>query len=256
MLLNSVIILLREVLEASLLISVLLFYSHYFKRSNIWLFIALLIGLVGAVIYGHHMAQVSDLFAGVGQEVMNALLHILIYILILLFILTGRFSNAGGGYGSALLMMFIVMMITMREGSEIYAYLQGFAFSEQLKTVLFGALIGTGIGMSVGIFAYYFLVNLSGTYSLTIGVFVLILEAGSMVSQAVQLLMQADWVEQTYPLWDSSHLLSETSITGQLFYALMGYEATPTPIQVVWYLASMAVLVFGYIYQSNSKIKR
>jgi len=173
MLLNAVIILLREVLEASLLVSVLLFYSFYFKRSIHWLLIALLLGVVGAIIYGSYMGQVSELFDGVGQEVVNAMLHLFIYIMIFVFILVGGFSERGGCYSSTALMMFIVMMITVREGSEIVAYLQGFTFSDQLKTVLSGALIGTGIGISVGVFAYYFLVNLPGSYGLTIGLFVL-----------------------------------------------------------------------------------
>jgi high-affinity iron transporter len=42
-----------------------------------------------------------------------------------------------------------------------------------------------------------------------------------------------------YPLWDTSEWISERSITGQMLYALLGYEATPTPIQAAAYLIAI-----------------
>ena len=53
------------------------------------------------------------------------------------------------------------------------------------------------------------------------------------------LLVQADWLPASQPLWNSSAWLPEGSLLGQLLYALIGYEATPGPWQVGLYGASI-----------------
>jgi high-affinity iron transporter len=67
---------------------------------------------------------------------------------------------------------------------------------------------------------------------------VMLIGAG-MAGQASLLLIQADWLPSQAPLWDSSNLVAENSITGQLLYALIGYEATPTPIQAIAYFGGL-----------------
>ena len=64
-----------------------------------------------------------------------------------------------------------------------------------------------------------------------------------MMSQATQFLIQADWLASSNPVWDSSHLISEHSLPGQLLYALMAYEATPTWSQILVYLTSLLLML-------------
>ena len=106
-----------------------------------------------------------------------------------------------------------------------------------------GSAIGLGIGVSVGVVFYYALLGIGGRAATTTGAFFLALVAAAMLSQSVQLLTQADWLPSQYPLWDSSWLVSEQSVTGQLLYALVGYEATPTAAQLAAYV--LAVLLLG-----------
>ena len=75
------------------------------------------------------------------------------------------------------------------------------------------------------------------------GAVLLGLLAAGMASQAAQMLVQADWLPSQYPAWDSSWLVSEQSVTGQLLYALVSYEATPTPLQIFIHIAAIIVLV-------------
>ena len=84
MLLTSVIIVLREVLEAALLISILLALSSVLGLSRRWLGWSLVFGMAGAIIYSLGVAAISDWFDGVGQEVTSAALQFLIYLLLLL----------------------------------------------------------------------------------------------------------------------------------------------------------------------------
>jgi len=85
MLLTSVVIVLREVLEASLLISILCAFSGMLGISRNWVGWSLLFGLVGAVAYSFGVSVITDCFDGVGQEVTNAAMQLVIFLLLLLF---------------------------------------------------------------------------------------------------------------------------------------------------------------------------
>jgi high-affinity iron transporter len=192
-------------------------------------------------------AVAVELFDGVGQEVINASLQILIYIfLCVLAAATVRHSRGFELPGQlfSILMTASVMLAIIREGSEIMIYLSGFMqIKDQLIFVLSGSIIGAGIGVSVGAVFYYALLNLGRRAAILVGAALLALVAAGMVSQATQLLIQADWLPSQYPLWDSSSLISEHTVTGQLLYALVGYEATPTPLQMLIYVAPLLLII-------------
>ncbi len=44
------------------------------------------------------------------------------------------------------------------------------------------------------------------------------------------------------PLWDTSWLLGDKSIPGKLLHTLIGYQARPAGIQVLVYVAALAVV--------------
>lgn len=242
MLLNSVIIILREVLEAALIISVLLALSQKLNVSRSWLAIALVLGLIGSVIYAINISQISMAVEGVGQELVNASLHILIYSFIVVLIVSLRSRT----YHQAIVisMLSCVALATIREGSEIIVYINGFmSIPELFYPVIIGSIVGTGIGISVGVFFYYMISNISLDKGIKLGLFILVLIAGGMVSQATQLLIQADFIVSQQALWDTSSLIGERSLLGQMLYALIGYEATPTPIQTILYISSLIITI-------------
>ena len=86
MLLNAVIIILREVLEAALIISVFLALSHLLNRNLWWMLLALVLGFSGAYVYAVNLSQISMALDGTGQEVLNAVLHSVIFLALLIFI--------------------------------------------------------------------------------------------------------------------------------------------------------------------------
>jgi high-affinity iron transporter len=106
-----------------------------------------------------------------------------------------------------------------------------------------GSVIGASIGISIGALIYYFVISLSYRQSLVLGIGLLALVAAGMLSQAVLLLIQADWLPSQLPIWDSSGWLPETSVTGQLLYALIGYEATPSALQASFYFGGLLLLL-------------
>jgi high-affinity iron transporter len=80
----------------------------------------------------------------------------------------------------------------------------------------------------------------------------LALISAAMLSDAVNMLTQADWLPARHYLWDSSSWLAEDSLMGQLLYALLGYEATPTALQLAAYICGLLlVLVLPSLYKKG-----
>jgi len=259
MLLNAVIIILREVIEASLLISIFMAFCQAYSVSRRWLIPALACGLSMAALYAVNISIVSQWLDGVGQEVINAGIHSIVYFVLLIFLTLAMTIKTGRNKPLIILVMFIgVTFASIREGAEIILYIHGFfGIPDLLQPVLLGGVIGTGIGLSVGVLFYYLLVNLSSQHGAKVGLLLCLCVAGGMVLQATQLLSQADWITSQYPLWDTSMWINERSVIGQLLYALMGYEATPTPIQVMTYISALSLMVIlaAFSYQYSSKVQ-
>jgi high-affinity iron transporter len=251
-LLTSVIIVLREVLEAALLVSILSALSGIMGISRHWLMWAFACGFAGAVCYGLGINTISDLFDGTGQELSSAAMQFLIYCLLILF----AFQAAGSVYGretsgtfTAAIMAAIIALAITREGFEVLVYLSGFMNEwQQFLPVLTGALIGAGLGISTGALIYYLFSNLPSRYALPAGLCLLSLVAAGMLSQGALLLIQADWLPAQLPLWDTSPWLAEQSLSGILLYALIGYEATPTAIQATCYFGGLLLLLMVVLY--------
>lgn len=240
MLLSSVIIVLREVLEAALLFSILIALSKQMGLGIRWLGLSVFIGTCSAVAYGVNIEYVSEWFDGVGQEVTNALLQLIVYFMLVFYMLMlSSFSDKNKASGRLLkfFMIVITSLAMTREGSEIMLYFFSVTRHDNYFMATFiGMTIGASIGVSIGLLFYYLLRSLSSKKSIFIGLTLLLLVAAGMVSQASLLLIQADWLPAQLPLWNTSAYLSEKSVIGQLLYALIGYESTPTSIQVSLYI--------------------
>ncbi len=251
MLINSVVIVLREVLEAALMVSVLLAVSRILQLDTRWLRIALVAGLGGAAIYGHFLDTVSELFEGVGQELFNALLQfsVLGFLTIAVFLIARQRGQRCERHSFLpIVMALAVASAITREGAEVLIYVSGFwHMNDFLSSVGVGSFAGAAIGCSVGVLFYYLLLAVSPARALLTSVVLLGLAASGMSAQAMGLLIQADWVSVAAPMWDSSGFIAEDSLTGQLLYALIGYEASPSAIEVATYAASIAVVALSAV---------
>ncbi len=239
MLLSSVVIVLREVLEAALLFSILIALAKQMSLGTYWLLISFAIGVTGAIIYAVNIVHVSQWFDYVGQEVTNAMIQIMIYCLLVIYMLMLAAFLQQKKISKPLflfVMIGITSMAMVREGSEIILYFFSVTRNDSYYlSVLVGMIIGASIGVSIGLLFYYLLDSIGSYKSGLVALLLLLLVAAGMISQASLLLIQADWLPAQLPLWDSSALLSEQSVFGQLLYALIGYESTPTAIQMALY---------------------
>lgn len=247
--LSALVIILREALEASLIISILLAASYFLSVSRSWVSWALITGMAGAGIVAYFLETVSGWFDGTGQELLNAaLLAAICLSLAGICFFTARHARNRIPDSAPLLCAALAGaagFAIVREGCEILVYMYSFTASlETFIPVLIGGGIGLGIGGSIGVLIYYLIINLPRRRMLQAILAVIALIGAGMTSQAVQYLEQAGLLPAQTPLWDAGGWISETSLTGQLLYALIGYEATPTPSQIGVYLLTLCVMAW------------
>lgn len=257
MLLSSVILILQEILEASLILSVLLAFSVRTGLSRRWVWWALTTGVIAACIYASQVERVSEWFDYVGQEVLNACFQLAICLCLLAFaalhLITRRVVPA---LLWQTLMAAIVTLAIAREGFEILLYGMNFVGDEELwSPVLLGGLLGGGIGVSIGALLYYGLIAVPNKIGAVLLPALLALFAGNMASQGTLLLIQADWLPSGQALWDSNFFIPENSLLGQLLYALVGYEATPTALQAGAYGLQALVMAILFAVGAHSARK-
>ena len=256
---GTAIIVFREVLEASIIIGILAAATRTIRGSKRWLAAGLLAGLVGSGIVAASTDVIGSLANGIGQEIFNA---IVLGIAVLMLAwhniwmashgavlaanakLVGRNIRDGNSECSVLLV--IVGLAVLREGSETVLFLYGIAASGGQSSMMLGGVIGMLLGVAVGytIYAGLLRVPMRWFFAAT-GILVLLL-AASMASQAAHFLIQADLLPSlAAPLWDTSAALPESGLPGMLLHSLIGYDSRPAGMQIVFYVTALAAIYIG-----------
>jgi high-affinity iron transporter len=267
--LASAIIVFREVLEAALIIGIIAAATRNLPGRNIWLLAGITAGLLGSVIVASLTGQIAELAEGVGQELFNAgILGVAAVMLAWHNIWMARHgrqlaSNArqlgndvasGGREMSALAL--VGTLAILREGSETVLFLYGLlAGGEQgFPSVIGGGAIGLVAGALAGYGLYAGFLTIPARLFFAATSSLILLLAAAMASQAARFLVQADLIPSlANPLWDSSWFLGNSSLLGRFLHSLIGYEAMPSGMQVVFYMATLILILTGmHFFRSRS----
>ncbi|MFT6407846.1 MAG: high-affinity iron transporter [Arenicella sp.] len=259
MLLDIIILVLRETIEAGVLLSLLLCISNQHNLTYRWLWSGMLIGAISASIYAANFRFVGEWFDYAGQEVVNASMQFAIYASLLLLCYLLIFSKLKDGRLLQVVLSLAIGLAITRELAEMIIFYSGFFQSDgDLVKAFTSGFIGLMIGISFGVLCYYAINVWSRPISRIIQICLLSFIAAGMSVQAIQLLIQVDWVSASKPLWSTNWLLQESSVFGQMTYAIFGYEATPTLAEVSLYLMTLGfIFVLSAIgYLASSKAER
>jgi high-affinity iron transporter len=167
-------------------------------------------------------------------------------------VLAASAKSVGGdirdGRSECSILLVIVGLAVLREGSETVLFLYGIAASDNggHSSMLLGGLLGVVAGVAVGYAMYAGLLRIPlRWFFAATGVLVLLLAAG-MASQAAHFLIQADLLPSLVaPLWDTSRILPENGLPGMLLHSLIGYDSRPAGMQLVFYLAALITIAAG-----------
>jgi high-affinity iron transporter len=241
MLLDAILTVLRETLEAGVLVSLLASASYGRGIRLYWLAAALPAGIVAAILYALNLPSISAGLGGVGQEVLNASLQYAICALLLATLALLRDAAAQRLLQAC--MGAIVVFSVSREAGEILIFFSSYLRVEtELMRALTSGFVGLFVGFSVGMLTFLALTAARSMLAIRIQTALLALVCVGMAVQGTQLLTQADWLPAGEPLWDSNGLLEEKSMLGQMAYAVFGYEATPAPAEATALFATAALV--------------
>lgn len=254
----TLLIVFREVLEAALVVGIVLAASRGVARRGWWVGGGILAGIAGAVVVAIFAEAIANAVEGMGQEVFNAgILFAAVAMLGWHNIWMGRHGrelaaemNAVGsavrtGARPLYALALVVAIAVLREGSEIVLFLYGIAAASQAGAMpmLIGGALGLGAGAAVGLALYFGLLRLPiGSLFAATTALILLLAAG-MAAQGALFLNQAGFLPDLgSTLWDTSALIADDSLAGQLLHVLVGYTAQPSGIQLVFYLGTLIVI--------------
>ncbi len=216
------------------------------------------VGLLGALVVAGFAQAIADAASGVGQELFNA--GVLFTAVAMLGWhnvwmqrhgreLASRLNDVGreviAGRRPLYAVTVVVALSVLREGSEVVLFLHGIASAGggNATTMLLGGLSGVAAGAAVGAALYLGLLTIPTKHLFTVTSWLILLLAAGMASQGAAFLVQADILPSLgHGVWDTSAILSERGVIGQVLHTLAGYTARPSGIQVVFYCATILVL--------------
>lgn len=266
---SSALIVLRESLEAALLIGIIAAATRGLVGRNRWILFGVLAGLLGAVVVAGLMEQIANFADGGGQELFNAMvLGVAVCMLAWHNIWMASHAaemvrdarqvgvDVADGRRELSAIAIVIALAVLREGAETVLFLYGIATSPEtrLLDLVGGGLLGCAGGCLIGFIVYAGLVRIPLRRLFSITEFLLLFLAAGLASQMARLLIQADWLPSlASPLWDTSWLLSGSSALGSTLHILIGYDARPTGTQVVFYLATLCLIGFATRYVRHQK---
>ena len=257
--LASLLIVFREVFEAGLVVGIVMAVTSAVPGRAMWIAGGVAAGVLGACVVALFTSGIAELFNGSGQEIFNAsILGVAVVMLTWHNVWMSRHGRelvaelrAAGeavvaGSKSLLALAIVVAIAVLREGSEVVLFLYGVAASQggASWSMVGGGLVGLVLGSAVCLLTYLGLVTIPARYLFSVTSALIALLAAGMAAQAIAFLEQANIVtalDET--AWDTSWILSDSSLVGKALHTLIGYVDQPTAMQVVVYAATLSVIV-------------
>jgi high-affinity iron transporter len=260
------IIALREGIEAALIVSILLAYLKQLQRTDrsklVWWGTGL--ALAVSIAAGTLIFLVGGEFEGTAEQVFEGLVTLSAVVVLTWMIFWMRRQGArikselqekvdtalvAGGFALAALAFFAVL----REGVEtalfIFAAAEGTAVEAGgIGGQLIGAALGLGLATVLGVLLYRGGIRLNLRTFFRVTGAVLIVIAAGLFAYSIHELQEAGWfpVLESHA-FDLSATLPDDSGVGAVLRGLVGYNADPTVLEVVSWLAYLVVIGALYL---------
>jgi high-affinity iron transporter len=261
--LATLVIFLREGIEASMIVAILLAYldrlgrREYFKDVFLGVGAALLLAAGGGVaayltISSYDGSRVQTIFETVTYILAAAVLTYMTFWMrnharSISSELRSKADAAFDGkarWGLALL----AFQAVGREGLETVVFTLAIIFSTSAASALTGAVIGLAGSLVVAFFIYRLghKLNMSRFFTV-IGCLLMVFAAG-LLANTVQNLQELGWLRVLdVPMWHTGQILSEDSAFGDVLHSFFGYSDAPTPLQLIVYVAYVVIVVTAFL---------
>jgi high-affinity iron transporter len=135
-----------------------------------------------------------------------------------------------------------------REGLETVVFTLAIVFSTSPSGALGGAVLGLAgsLGIAFVIYRLGHKLNLSRFFTV-VGVLLMVFAAG-LLADAIGNLQELGWLPVlNLPMWHTGQLLSQDSAFGDVLHSFFGYSDSPTPLQLLVYVSYLAIVIVAYL---------
>ena len=274
--LATLVIFLREGVEASMIVAILLAYLNrtgqrrYFKDVLLGVGAAFVLAGAGGLIAYFTIKT----YAGSRVQTIFETATYLLAAVLLTYMTFWMRSHARGlknelqsqvdsamNRGARTSLALLAFQAVGREGLETVVFTLAIVFSTTHRAgLLAGALIGLAIALGIAYFMYRLghRINI-GRFFTIVGTLLMVFAAGLLVD-AVQNLQELGWLPMAIrPLWHTGHILNEDSAIGDIAHSFFGYAQSPTALQAVvyvLYLGCVLCVFFGVWQRIGRRVAR
>ena len=255
--LAALIVVFREVIEAGIVVGIVMAATRSVPGRGQWIASGIFGGFIGACLVALFVEAITEAFAGMGQELFNAsILSIAVLMLTWHNVWMARHGRemaaemmtigkeVTAGSKTLLALAVVVGVAVLREGSEVVLFMYGIITAEGSAHlgIFGGGVIGLLLGALVSTLTYFGLLKIPGRYLFAVTSVMIAFLAAGMAAQAVGFLEQAGKLQAfNTPVWNTSGILSDSSLLGKILHALIGYIDQPTGMQVMVYVGVLAL---------------
>lgn len=256
--LGALIIVFREVVEAGLIVGIVLAVTQSIPNRMPYILGGLAAGLGGAAFVAAFAGAIAGMIAGAGQEVFNASILGLAVVMLtwhnvwmarhgreMAENLKGIGEEVREGSKSLFALAIVVTVAVLREGSEVVLFLYGIVISQGTTGVgvFVGGVIGLLLGAGLSYLTFKGLIAIPMRHLFKVTTLLISFMAAGMAVQAVAFLEQADLATAlSRTVWNTSKIVSDDSLLGRILHTLLGYTDQPTQLQLLVYIATLAVI--------------
>jgi len=256
--LASYVITLREGIEAALIIAIILSYLTKVGARQLArpVYYGALLGVLASAVVGAAFILLAVEFEGRAEQIFEGATMFLAAAILTYAILWMKENSKA--YSESLRekveraltdkqivgLAALAFVSIFREGIETVLFLGSASFTSEGIQVLVGggAGLATALVLTIAIVRFSTKLDLRTFFNVTS--VLLILFAAGLVAHGIGEFQEAGLVPALVSnMWDTSSIISEDGVVGELLTALFGYSATPSLAQLLGYLGYMAFIV-------------
>jgi high-affinity iron transporter len=259
---TSLVLSLREGLEAALIIGIVLGALRRIGRLDlnrpVWagVFSAFVISLLAALL----LRAVDKELEGAAEKIFEGVTlllaaGVLTWMIFWMRRQSGRMKselegkvNQAVNLNGAGAVYFLALISVLREGIELALYLTASSLTSSVLQTLLGTAIGLFTAFLLGYFLYNTTLHLNLRRFFQVTAVILILFAAGLVAHSVAEFNDAGIIPAIIsPIWNLNPLLNDNSMVGVIFSTLFGYHGSPSLTEALSYSIYILVTLFVFV---------
>ena len=267
---SSLLITLREGLEAALVIGIILGYLSKVKQQRYYkhIFIGVSLGILASALAAYLFNKLAGGFEGTSEQIFEGVVFLIAVIILTTMILW--MNKQSKSINSEILdkiesavskgqiwgLISLAFISIFREGIEIVLFINASVINPSTETSLLGGILGLLLALLIAFIVFKTTVNLNlkKFFQIT-GAFIILIAAG-MLAGSIHEFEEAGIIPIVIEhVWDINPIINENGIVGSFLKSVFGYNGNPSFSEVIAYLLYL-VVTFKLFFTSRSQSSR